>query len=181
MSHEDSVVPSRRHAVVRRAAQSSVFERLLLTRGNVMFQTTLIASAILTASMTVASAPDLHAQASTAAAKPATAADIAPFVGEWSLALQGPNGPGAFELSVRTEADKPRADITSEAIPKQSITDFTIAEKSLAMSYSFTWEGNPVSAVVSLTPAQDGMKAQIDFAGGAYIMTGTATKKDKPK
>ena len=145
-----------------------------------MIVTTLIAY-VICAAMIFASAPDLHAQASTAAAKPVTAADVAPFVGEWALALQGPNGPSAFELSVRTEADKPRADIISEAIPKQPITDFTMAEKSLAMSYSFTWEGNPVSAVVSLTPAQDGMKAQIDFAGGAYIMTGTATKKDKPK
>jgi hypothetical protein len=150
-----------------------------------MLVTTSIASALLAVSITVASAPAgapaaIH-QTQAAAAKPATAAEIAPFVGDWTLAMQGPNGPGAFDLSVRTEADKPHADITNEAVPKQPITDFSMSEKSLAMSYSFTWEGNPVSAVVSLTPAPDGMKAQIDFAGGAYIMTGTATKKDKQK
>jgi hypothetical protein len=50
------------------------------------------------------------------------------------------------------------------------------------LGYSFTWEGNPVDAVVSLTPGKDGpMAAQIDFAGGAYVMTGTATKKEKEK
>ena len=27
----------------------------------------------------------------------ATPADAAPFVGDWSLTLQGPNGPGAFD------------------------------------------------------------------------------------
>jgi hypothetical protein len=37
-----------------------------------------------------------------------------------------------------------------------------------------------VDAVVSLMPATDGrMAAQIDFAGGAYIMSGSATKKEK--
>ena len=150
-----------------------------------MIVTTLISSALLAVSMTFASAPagapaGIH-QTQAAAAKPATAADVAPFVGDWTLAMQGPDRSGAFDLSVRTEADKPRADITNEAVPKQPITDFSMSEKSLAMSYSFNWEGNPVSAVVSLTPAPDGMKAQIAFAGGAYIMTGTATKKDKQK
>jgi len=53
----------------------------------------------------------------------------------------------------------------------------------LALSYSFTWEGNPVDAVIKLTPAADDGKtsAQIDFAGGAYVMTGSATKKETVK
>lgn len=34
---------------------------------------------------------------------------------------------------------------------------------------------------VRLTPAADNkVTAQIDFAGGAYVMSGTATKKEKP-
>ena len=83
-------------------------------------------------------------------------------------------------MSVKTEKDKPAADLTSEAMPKQTITDFSMADKALVIGYSFTWEGNAVSAVISMTPAADGpMKAQIDFAGGAYVMTGTAAKKDK--
>ena len=51
-------------------------------------------------------------------------------------------------LSVRTEKDKPAADLTSEAMPKQSISDFSMSDKSLVMGYSFTYEGNPVSAVI---------------------------------
>jgi hypothetical protein len=85
-------------------------------------------------------------------------------------------------LSIRSEKDKPAGDLSSEAMPKQAISDFSMADKTLVMNYSFTWEGNPVSAVISMTPAADGpMKAQIDFAGGAYVMTGTAAKKDKEK
>jgi hypothetical protein len=111
-----------------------------------------------------------------------TAADASPFVGDWTLALQGPNGPGAFDLSVRVENEKVTADIASEQLPKQPIREITKADKTLNLAYSFTWEGNPVEAVVSLTPAADGkVTAQIDFAGGAYIMSGPATKKDKAK
>jgi hypothetical protein len=121
-----------------------------------------------------------QAQSAAAAAPTIAPADLAPFLGDWTLALSGPNGPATMELSVKTEKDKPAADLTSEAMPRQAITDFSMAEKTLVMGYSFTWEGNPVSAVISMTPAADGpMKAQIDFAGGAYVMTGTAAKKDK--
>ena len=116
------------------------------------------------------------------AAGQVTAADAAPFIGDWTLALQGPNGPGTFALSLKVEKEKVIGEISNEQLPKQPIRDMSIVEKSLVLGYSFTWDGNPVPAVVSLTPAPDGkMTAQIDFAGGAYIMSGTATKKETPK
>ena len=105
-----------------------------------------------------------------------------PFIGDWALALEGPNGPGAFTLSVNMDKDKPSAELISEVMGTQPITDIAKADKSLALSYSFTWEGNAVGAVIKLTPAADGKtSAQIDFAGGAYVMTGTATKKETVK
>ena len=85
-----------------------------------------------------------------------TAADAAPFVGEWTLALQGPNGPGTFALSVKVEKEKVSGEITSEALPRQAIREISLGNKSLSLSYTFTWEGNPVEAVVSLTPADGG-------------------------
>jgi hypothetical protein len=107
---------------------------------------------------------------------------VAPFVGDWTLTLQGPNGPGAFDLSVKVEKEKVVGEISSEQLPKQPIANIMIADKTLVLGYSFMWEGNPVDTVVSLTPAAEGKTtAQIDFAGGAYVMTGTAAKKDKAK
>ena len=111
-----------------------------------------------------------------------TPADAAPFVGEWTLALQGPDRQGTFGLRVDVEKEKVTAEIYNEQMPKQPITDISLQKKTLVLGYSFTWEGNPVSAVVSLTPGDDGkVAAQIDFAGGAYVMAGTATKKEKAK
>jgi hypothetical protein len=112
----------------------------------------------------------------------ATAAQAAPFLGDWTLTMQGPNGPGTFALSLKTEKDKVTGEISSDQLPKQPITGISSVDKSLVLNYSFTWEGNPVEAVVTLAPAADGKTtAQIDFAGGAYVMTGEATRKDKPK
>jgi hypothetical protein len=111
-----------------------------------------------------------------------TAADAAPFVGNWTLTLDGPNGPATFELSVKVEQDKVAGEIKSAELPAQPITDITKADKSLILRYSFDYQGNQVPTVVSLVPAEEGKtKAQIDFAGGAYVMSGTAAKKEAAK
>lgn len=111
-----------------------------------------------------------------------SAADAAPFLGDWTLTLQGPNGPGNFDLTVKVDKEKVVGEISNPQMPAQPITDISKVDKSLMLSYSFTWEGNPVGAVVSLIPAAEGkVNAQIDFAGGAYVMSGSAVKKDKPK
>ena len=111
-----------------------------------------------------------------------TAADAAPFVGNWTLTLDGPNGPASFELSVKVEQDKVAGEIKSAELPAQPITDITKADKSLILRYSFDYQGNQVPTVVSLVPAEEGKtKAQIDFAGGAYVMSGTAAKKEAAK
>jgi hypothetical protein len=95
-------------------------------------------------------------------------------------ALQGPDGPGTFDLTVKVEKEKVIGEITGRTMPTQPITDVTRADKSLVLSYSFNYEGNPVERVVRLTPAPEGkMNAQISFASGAYIMAGPATKKEK--
>ena len=148
-----------------------------------MIRMALLSCALVAGAVTAPTAA-LAAPASsvTEQARQATAADAAPFVGDWSLTLQGPNGPGTFDLSVKVEGEKVLAEIASEQLPKQPITSITMADKTMVLGYSFTWEGNPVEAVVSLTPAADDKTtAQIDFAGGAYVMTGTAAKKDKGK
>ena len=112
----------------------------------------------------------------------ATAAEAAPFLGDWTLDLQGPNGPATMNLSVKVENDKVVGEIGSDATGTQKIASISKTDKGLVLNYSFPWEGNPIDAVVSLTPGTEGKTAaQIDFAGGAYTMTGTATKKEREK
>jgi hypothetical protein len=109
-------------------------------------------------------------------------ADAAPFLGEWTLTLQGPNGPGTFGLTVKAEGDKVVGEISNEMMPVQAISKISKVDKSLVLAYAFPWEGNSVDAVVTLTPGEEAkMTAQIDFASGAYVMSGTAAKKEKAK
>lgn len=138
----------------------------------------LIAGLLVTLPATaVGAAPD-----AVQAAGQISAADAAPFVGNWTLTLEGPNGPATFDLSIKVEQDKVVGEIKSAELPAQPITDITKADKSLLLRYSFDYQGNQVPTVVSLVPAEEGKtKAQIDFAGGAYVMSGTAAKKDAAK
>ena len=149
-----------------------------------MIRTMVVTAAVVVGVLSVDGGAATHSGAViiSQAAGQVTAADAAPFIGDWTLALQGPNAPGTFSLSLKVEKEKLIGEIANDQLPKQPITDISMVEKSLILGYSFTWEGDPVSAVVSLTPAPDGkVKAQIDFAGGAYIMTGTASRQEKPK
>lgn len=109
-------------------------------------------------------------------------ADAAPFIGAWTLALQGPNGPATFTVVIKVDKDKVVAETSSEQMPVQPITNVTKADKSLVLRYNFDYQGQSVDAAITLTPGADGkVSAQADFAGGAYTMTGTATKKEKDK
>ena len=111
-----------------------------------------------------------------------TAADAAPFLGDWVLDLQGQNGPATLDLAVKVEKDRVVGEIKGGELAPQPILDITRAEKTLVLRYTFDYQGTPVAAVVSLTPGEDGKgAAEIDFAGGAYVMSGTAAKKEKTK
>ena len=146
-----------------------------------MFATTIAGAALMATLLAAPPASAGPVLAAAQAATPVTSADAAPFMGDWTLAMQGPNGPATFDLTVKVDKDKVVGEIQNEQMPLQTITDVTKANKSLVLSYSFDYQGNAVPAVVSLTPAAEGGKttAQIDFAGGAYVLTGTATKKEK--
>ncbi len=142
---------------------------------------TAVARAALVAGLLISLSAAAHAGVGQAATQ-VSAADAAPFLGDWTLTLQGPNGPGVFDLTVKVDKEKVIGEISNPQMAPQAISDISKVDKSLVLSYSFTWEGNPVGAVVSLIPAAEGkINAQIDFAGGAYVMSGTAAKKDKEK
>ena len=147
-----------------------------------MIRTVIAGSALIAGLLTSSVVAAGQAASAAQPAATVTPADAAPFIGDWILNLQGPNGPGTFGLTVKVEKEKVVAEITGETTAMQPITDVTKDDTSLVLSYSFNYEGNAVDAVVRLTPAAEGkMNAQISFASGAYIMSCNATKKEKAK
>ena len=78
-----------------------------------------------------------------AAAVQANVADAAPFAGEWTLNLEGPNGPAVFDLVIKTEADKVVGEIKSEQMPPTPITDISKTDKGLVLKYLVRLPGQP--------------------------------------
>ena len=147
-----------------------------------MIRTAVVGAALVAGLLTLSVAVSAASPDAAQAAGQITAAEAAPFVGSWTLTLEGPNGPATFDLDVKVDQDKAVGEIKSAELPAQPITDITKVDKSLVLRYSFDYQGNQVPAVVSLMPAEEGKtKAQIDFAGGAYVMSGTAAKKEAAK
>lgn len=147
-----------------------------------MIPALIVATALAAGSFTPSAATALPAPAHEMQTTQVTAADAAPFLGDWVLSLQGQNGPATLDLAVKVEKDKVVGEIKGGELPAQPIVDITRAEKTLVLRYTFDYQGTPVPAVVSLTPGEDGKgAAEIDFAGGAYVMSGTAAKKEKAK
>src|SRR5678815_2049986 len=65
-----------------------------------------------------------------------SAAEAGPFLGDWTLALQGPNGPGSCQVSVRVEKEKVAAEISSDELAKQPISTISLAGTNLTLSYT---------------------------------------------
>jgi hypothetical protein len=127
----------------------------------------------------VAQQPATSAAAAAATPAAVTPADAAPFMGDWTLTLESPMGPAAMALSVKNDAGKVVASLSSDMQPLTNITDITKTGPSLLLSYSFDYEGNAVPVVVTLTPKADKLDAHLSFAAGAFEMSGTGAKTAK--
>jgi hypothetical protein len=126
--------------------------------------------------LTLAATTVVRAQQPTPPPAAITAADVAAFLGDWTLTLDSPMGPSAMTLSVKTDAGKVGGEISSEMMPKSPIADITKAGANLVLKYSFDYQGNMVPVVITLTPSADKVGAHLSFADGAFEMAGTAAK-----
>ena len=82
----------------------------------------------------------------------------------------------AMALSIKADAGKVLGEIGSDQMPKAMIADITKAGTALVLRYDFDYQGQAIPVSVTLTPAGEKVTASMDFAGGAFQMSGTATK-----
>ena len=109
---------------------------------------------------------------------PATPDNAAPFLGNWTLNGTGANGPASFALSVKAEGGKVLAEISGPQMPRQPIADISKAATALVLAFSFDYQGQPIPVALTLTPADGKIGVYMDFAAGAYILEGGATKAE---
>jgi hypothetical protein len=108
----------------------------------------------------------------------ATPANAAPFLGNWTLNGTGANGPASFALTVKAEGGTVLAEISGPQMPRQAITDISKTTTALVLAFSFDYQGSPVPVSLTLTPADGKIGVYMDFAAGAYIVEGGATKAE---
>ena len=109
---------------------------------------------------------------------PATPDNAAAFLGNWALNGTGANGPASFALTVKTEGGKVLAEITGPQMPRQAITDISKAATALVLAFNFDYQGQPIPVALTLTPADGKIGVHMDFAAGAYVLEGGATKAE---
>ncbi|MEN3336775.1 MAG: hypothetical protein V7647_451, partial [Acidobacteriota bacterium] len=112
-----------------------------------------------------------------APARPVTAGDAAPFVGDWTVTAYSQMGPSIFTLSVKTDAGKVTATVGPDAQPPVTVTDIAVAGKSLVLRYATDYQGTPIPTVMTLTPDGQGLKAELALMDGQFEMSGTAAKR----
>ena len=107
-------------------------------------------------------------------------ADAAPFMGDWDLGLDSPQGHVDMSLKLTDAGGMVNAVIGTDAGPiagSINITDVSIDAGKLVMKYELNFQGMPIPTEVQLVPDGDKWKASFNFAMGQFVVDGTAVKK----
>jgi hypothetical protein len=101
-----------------------------------------------------------------------------PFIGNWSLNLEGGPAPIVMQLTVRDEGGQVGAEVGGlMGGPSSVVSGIEKAGEDLVLNYSADYQGTPIPVAITLVPGAEGMRAKVDFAGGQLTIEGAATKQ----
>ena len=120
--------------------------------------------------------PPAGALQSPPAPSPATAAQAAPFAGDWTLSVTSPMGPATFGLNVATADGPVRATLMSESQPTANVSNVSLVNGNLVLRYTADYQGQPIPTVVTLTPKGSALGVNMSMMDGQFEMSGTGTK-----
>ena len=112
-----------------------------------------------------------------------TAAQAAPFLGEWTVATNAPGlGAQTYTVQVTRVGDGVAASVTPANQTAIAVKDVRLSGRSLLLSYATSYPGMSIPTVLILTPTSDagGMRADLSLMDGQFEMSGTATKGHAP-
>src|SRR5436190_17874061 len=107
-------------------------------------------------------------------------ADAGKFMGNWELGLDSPQGHVDMNLALTDASGKVAAVMSTDAGPiagSVNITDVSIDAGKLVLKYELNVQGMPIPTEVTLVPDGEKWKANFNFAGGQFMVDGTAVKK----
>jgi hypothetical protein len=110
---------------------------------------------------------------------PLQPADATALLGDWTIDASGSQGATTVLLTLKVQDDKVVGEVTSANMGEKLPATVTKYGADVVVRYFFDYQGSPVSTVLTLTPDGETLKVSFDFADGAYVMPGTATRKKK--
>ena len=108
---------------------------------------------------------------------PLPTSEAAKFMGAWVITLESPQGPFSMTLTVSDNAGNAAAELTSDFMPAQKVTDISKSGDDLVLKYQGDFQGQAFAAKITLTPADDKLGVNFDVMDGQFMMTGVGTKK----
>jgi hypothetical protein len=118
-----------------------------------------------------------------APAAPPTAAQIAPFVGDWVVTTAMGGNQMTSVLSVKNDGGSVTATIAAEGQSATPISGIAVTGGSLVLRYSVDFGGRAIPTVMTLTPdttagpAGSVQRVQMSVLDGQYEMSGMAAKQ----
>ena len=106
--------------------------------------------------------------------------DASAFMGNWDLGLDTPQGSMTMTLAVTDMSGMVGASLTAADGPAPgttAISDISKDTDKLVLKYELNFQGMPIPAEITLIPVGDKWKANFSFAGGQFVVDGTAVKK----
>jgi hypothetical protein len=111
-----------------------------------------------------------------------TAAQAAPFLGEWTVnANSAAMGAQTYQVAVTRSGDTVKATVKAANQPETAVSSIRLSGSSLVLSYNTSYPGMTIPTVLILTPDADQLRADMSIMDGQLEMSGTARKAGTPQ
>jgi mono/diheme cytochrome c family protein len=110
-------------------------------------------------------------------AAPPTAAQLAPFLGDWLMSMSMGANEATFALSIKADGAKPTATISAEGQPTINVADVSAVGNGLVLKYTMQAMGSAIPSVLTLTPDGANLRASMAVMDGQYELSGSAAKQ----
>src|SRR3954468_10319538 len=97
-----------------------------------------------------------------------SAAQAAPFVGNWLVTVAAGGRESAFAVAIKTDSGNTSATVSSDTQPTIDVQNISLSGQSLVLTYVTTFQGRPIPTVLTLTPAGEGLSANTSVMDGQY-------------
>lgn len=117
----------------------------------------------------------LLAPADVAAQSEVDPADAEFFLGSWTLPLQTAQGAFTIYLDIEEADGSVTAEIGSD-MGSETADRVSLQDERMRLEYTMNAQGQIVPVEITLTPDGEDLDVDLDFAGGQFEASGTATR-----